>query len=123
MSGDETSSQTVAFRTITLLPWLPLQGPISFASLRFEPLSSVAPRLQESERESVRLVGGTFGSDVDATICWLEKDGAVPTLTELDAAAVHDRVGLLAVAAVESNEYFAIPRRPTPPTSRSSSSD
>lgn len=108
MSRDESSSQTVAFRTVTLLPWLPLQGPVSFGSLRFEPLSAVASRLQEYERENVRLVGGTFGPDVDPAICWPEKDGDVPKFSEPDATAVHDRVRLLAVAAIEANEYFTI---------------
>jgi hypothetical protein len=108
VSSDQSDSPAAGFKTVGLLPWLPLQEPLAFGGVRFEPLSAVAPRLPTSEKESVRLVGATFGRDADPGICWPETDGDVPTFAEPDVTAIHDRVRLLTVAAISGNEYFTI---------------
>lgn len=102
MSGDN------GMRTMTLLPWLELPAPLSFAGLRLEPLSSVAARLSTSDRTTAHLVGGTFGPDADPAICWPEHDGETPGFAEPDTAWVHERLRLLAVAAIGGNRYFSL---------------
>ena len=93
---------------MTLLPWLELPAPLSFAGLRLEPLSSVTGRLSAIDRTTAHLVGGTFGPYADPAICWPEHDGEMPSFAEPDTARVHERLRLLTVAAIGGNRYFSL---------------
>lgn len=93
---------------MTVLPWLQLRRPVSFGGHRFEALSTVAPRLPVAERETVELIGRTFGPEADPVICWPESEGESPTFGHPDATGVQEQVRLLTVAAIAGNKYFTI---------------
>lgn len=98
--------EPAGYLTVGLLPWLQLQERVALSDYQFEHLSDVFVRLPEDQRETLRLVADTFGSGADPVVCWPIADGEAPTFTQLDTARVHERVRMLAVAAIADNEYF-----------------
>lgn len=93
---------------IALLPWLQVHEPISFAGFSFEHLSSVAARVPASWRMTVQLIASTFGDEADPVVCWACEEGRTPTFGQPDVSRMHDRVRLLAIAAMSKNQYFQV---------------
>ena len=56
----------------------------------------------------MQLIATTFGVDADPVMCWSCEEGRTPVFAEPDVPRTHDLVRLLAVAAIDANEYFQI---------------